>query len=678
MAAGPPDLGTQSLHDQSALRPFPAHVLAERVRPPARARSGAGHLARHGRTYAELLGLATILLAAVGLRALNLDDSGAELDEGIRGMQLRLMSAGYRPFREIHASQGPLLLDLLYPLYLAFGGTLTAARLAVGAYSIVAIGGAYGIARQIAGPVGGCAAALLLVLSPAYLRNSRLALGEVVSLGPAALAIGALLAYRRSGRRPWLLAAVLLLGLSLLIKPITLAAVLPFGLFVLLRGRAAIRALTGPVLAAGLVGVLVVAALGFQPVFEEILGYRLRSREAEGWSLAGNLAILQEVLSRESAALFGLALLGGILALRRAGPGGLLTLAWAAGAVGLLFVYSPLAPKHVVTIVVPLAALAGCGIGLSWRLAREGADWRRPIAALSILVVVATAWSLPSAARAYGETLRPDRRSEPRFSDTADVVSTLAALTGPGDFVLTDHPPFALLADRLVPPPLVDPSRTRARAGELTRTEVAAAVADYPSSTAVLWRNRLSQVPGFRAWFDQRYRSVKLYGKGSADDGGVYLARQGSDFGRARATLTAGLSRRADADLAGELRLGAFEIPADELVRGGSAPLVTEWEATRNLSGEYLVTSSLVGPNGTVWAEDIPIPDRNESVRDWTAGRWVLHVATIKPPADVPVGRYSVRVAVRAGGARRPTPAPSAGGTPDRAAEVELATLEVR
>src|SRR6266542_4397059 len=83
-----------------------------------------------------------------------------------------LVSAGYRPVQEIYSSQGPLLLDLLYPLYHLFGETLGAARLAVGFYSLIGILGAYCAGRVVGGPLGGAMAAVLLALSPTYLRNS--------------------------------------------------------------------------------------------------------------------------------------------------------------------------------------------------------------------------------------------------------------------------------------------------------------------------------------------------------------------------------------------------------------------------------------------------------------------------------------------------------------------------
>src|SRR6185436_3621400 len=112
-------------------------------------------------------GAAVLLVAvAVAMRVVNPGVYSGLFDEGIRVEQLYLMSAGYRPFRDIFAAQGPLLLDLLHPWFVLFGQDLTAARWSVGVYSLVGLAGAYWVARLVGGPLAAVAAAALLVLSP--------------------------------------------------------------------------------------------------------------------------------------------------------------------------------------------------------------------------------------------------------------------------------------------------------------------------------------------------------------------------------------------------------------------------------------------------------------------------------------------------------------------------------
>ncbi|MFN8521700.1 MAG: hypothetical protein U0821_01165 [Chloroflexota bacterium] len=81
------------------------------------------------------------LAYAAAMRVWNLDAFTGSFDEGIQSEQLLLMSAGYRPFRDIFSSQGPILLDLLHPFFVWFGETLEAARSGVVALSLVGAGG---------------------------------------------------------------------------------------------------------------------------------------------------------------------------------------------------------------------------------------------------------------------------------------------------------------------------------------------------------------------------------------------------------------------------------------------------------------------------------------------------------------------------------------------------------
>src|SRR6185436_20398863 len=117
-------------------------------------------------------GAAVLLFAvAVAMRLVNPRVYSGLFDEGIRTEQLYLMSAGFRPFKDIFAAQGPLLLDLLHPWFVLFGQDLAAARWSVGVYSLVGLVGAYWLARLVGGPVAALTTGLLLVLSPLYLEG---------------------------------------------------------------------------------------------------------------------------------------------------------------------------------------------------------------------------------------------------------------------------------------------------------------------------------------------------------------------------------------------------------------------------------------------------------------------------------------------------------------------------
>src|SRR5205823_2799943 len=155
-------------------------------------------------------------------------------DEGFRAEQLLLMAAGFRPVKDVFASQGPLSLDVFYPFYLLLGQSLAGARLAVVVYSLLAILAVYATARLVGGRAGGWSAAALLIASPTFLKNSRLALVEIPAILPAIVALGAALAYQRGRDRRWLIVSALALALALAIKPMIVAVVPAVGLALLL------------------------------------------------------------------------------------------------------------------------------------------------------------------------------------------------------------------------------------------------------------------------------------------------------------------------------------------------------------------------------------------------------------------------------------------------------------
>jgi Dolichyl-phosphate-mannose-protein mannosyltransferase len=623
-----------------------------------------------------------LLFAAVLMRGINLTGYSGDLDEGIRGIQLLLMRAGFRPFEDIYASQGPLLLDLLYPLYMAFGGSLAAVRLAVAAYSLVGIVATYLVSRALAGPVGAAAATTLLVLSPTYLRNSRQALSETVALGPAVLAVWAAVLYARRGSNRWLFAAGALLALSLLIKPITIAAALPVGLCVLMRGGRPLRSLVTLGCVVGAIVLLVCVITGLAGVFDQVIEYRLKTRELESWKLRENWAVIQSALGRDQLAVFGLSVFGGIALAILSPRVGIPLLVWGVGTFLLLLFYSPLFPKHTVVMIPPVAILAGAGLGRLWQY------WHGEHRQLSIAhfgFILPLAWYVASLPGLLGWDARfmnlLPTSDLPRFAEAPDAVRSIVALTDPSDYVITDHPYLAFLAQRLVPPALADPSKTRLRSRELTGQEIAQAGTTYPSKVAVMWEDRFRSLPVFRNWFDDTYQVVKMYVK-RGDQPRYIAVRRDADISRARTSLTAGLERRSGAEFGGELRLGAFAVDQSVLPPGGQTALTLEWEAIRPLSVDYHVLISVNGADGSAWDnQEISILSRGEdAASDWGAGRWLVQVAAIAISPEAPPGDYQIYVSIYDTKNRRTAPVtyrPSAGpGAQER--DVPVATIEVK
>ncbi|HYU17762.1 MAG TPA: glycosyltransferase family 39 protein [Chloroflexota bacterium] len=596
---------------------------------------------------AETLVVGVILLGSAFMRLVRLSSVSGDLDEGIRGIQLLLVSAGYRPVQEIYSSQGPLLLDLLYPLYHLFGETLGAARLAVGFYSLIGILGAYCAGRVVGGPLGGAMAAVLLALSPTYLRNSRQALAEVPALAPAILAVAAALAYQRGGRWSWLLVSGLFLGLALLIKPIVVAAIVPIALAVVVGPRRPLRPLllVGGVAAAFVL--VIVLVTGLSAVLSQVIDYRLRSREVSGWDVRENWRLLQTTLGRDQIGLFALALAAGLAMLVASPRRALPLVLWPLASVGLLLAYSPLFPKHVVIAVPPVAVLAGSGIGQIWQAVRAR-QWQGMLGAVALAAGgLFYLWSAPAMFSwdARFMNLSPSFEGE-RFQESGDAATTIEALTKRGDFIITDHPYLAFLAQRLVPPELSDPSKTRVRARELTGEDIAAAGETYGARLVVLWSDRLRTLRNFKSWLDQRFLPVKVYGRGGDSPRVIYLRRE-ADLAQARTALQGSIGTTLGADFGGVLRLRGYTVDRAELGRNGSVGVTYEWESLAPASVDYHIMTELRGPDGQVWSdEELALGNRAVGLVDWPLGRWLFQSSSFDVSATAPPGEYVLTVGV--------------------------------
>lgn len=611
--------------------------------------------------------LGPVLLLALGMRLINLGSYSGLFDEGIRAEQLFLMSQGYRPFKDIFAAQGPLLLDSMYLPYALFGAfvdpPLVAVRLVAVSYSLVGLAGLYWVGRQLAGPLGGLAAALALALSPLYLEGSRLALAEVPAMAPAILAIGCALRYQNGGRVRWLVAAGLLLTLSLLMKPIAFAAAPAVALAALLRGPRGFRHLTLVTAAMLLIVALVIWLLGFAQVQDQILGYREASREAAGWSLRKNLRVLQAGLGYEPGALLPLAGIGGAVLLmggwQRSAP----VLLWALGGLGLLLVYSPLHGKHLVVLVPGAALLAGAGCARAWQLLARLIPANRSLLAAAPLTL-AGLWygvSLAPLLPQTGQLLRvtADTDVDPAFDQYGDAVSALKGLTTADDFIVTDQPYLAFLAGRKVPPELVDTALARIRSRSLTGSKAQALAEEYNPKVVLLWGDRLRSLAGFKSWVESNYQVVKIYNRRDDTDRALYLRRD-ADFNAARTLLRQPILDGTEVDFAGELRLAGSTLQPTDVAVGQVATLTMLWEQLAPTGVDYHVLVELRRPDGsTADDQEESLGGGSEGTSRWPAGRWLVQSTFVLTQKATP-GEYVVTIALYDSKARRRIPLPGA------------------
>jgi 4-amino-4-deoxy-L-arabinose transferase-like glycosyltransferase len=497
-------------------------LASQRLAQPASA--GWAGIGGRGVSHWALLGLVAglgVFLRCWGLARFDPSVFGNEYDEGIRMAQLDLMHAGFQPLSQIYASQGPLLLDYFYPFYNTFGQDVLAARLAVTAASIACLAAVYLVGRLLRDPLAGLASLGLLATSPAMIDIARPALAEVPSLGPACLSLW--LAVRASSRRPiWLYLSAALFAFGLLLKPMVAPVAAPILVALAPSWRRPVsRQQFEWALTTATVTCLAILAIGPDRLWEQFVAYRqgatgLGALGNDAWSLDTNWQQIRTVLP-DDAALATLAL-AALPALFHCSPRyAIVAGGWLLTTFVMLLVYSPLAEKHVAYLIPSLALLGGGGLSAGRALLRTPRSaWRT---ALLAPIGVACAFAVLSSfgtARAAWRPSSPNRGTIAAGGDLQDALALATRVTNPTDFLVTDHPYLAHLAHRLIPPRLVDPSRTRILSGALTDQEAIQQTQAHQVRVVIYWASRLQLLKRYSAWVDSEYTLVRLYDQNRA------------------------------------------------------------------------------------------------------------------------------------------------------------------
>jgi hypothetical protein len=671
--------------------PRTTRLALDAADPPAARRAGPGlgrlltpRLAR----WLDVLAPLVIVAVALPMRLANIGSYSGKGDEGIRAEQLLLMAAGFRPVKDVFASQGPLSLDVFYPFYLALGQTLAGARLAVVVASLLAILATYWAASVAVGRLGGWLAAALLIASPTFLKNSRLALVEIPAILPAIIALGAALAYQQRGERRWLVVSAVALALALAIKPMVVAVVPAVGLALLLRTwgfPVLLRDLLLYAAVAGAILAVIVVYVGPADLYDQLIRYRVGSREAEGWSLQDNWDMLWGELQWDQPAFFGLAALGGALLSIVRPRVGLPLLAWGVLSFVLLLLYSPLGIKHAALQLPPSALLAGAGLGAAWDLAVRAREtgaarvvrWAALGAAgLAGLVTLAYLAAAPTVLLKDQQAMTDgDMGSDPPYRQETQLIQ---ALTTPSDFILVDDPYLAFLNGRKMPPWLVDTSYFRIRSGALTGADVVDHAESFDVRLMLLASDNLRQLKKFADWADEQFVVVKIDERSNRKDRALYLAAD-ADLSAARGAVRAAVPGAIEVDgtLAGQVRVRSYALEQDSVRSGGTVGLTVEWEAVGPIPVDWRQVTFLRDASGQVVDQsERSLGGGSGGTSTWAPGRWVFRSSGLSIPPKTPPGEYTLGVGLYDSKAKQMARVTAGAGTGSE--EVRLGTLRIR
>jgi 4-amino-4-deoxy-L-arabinose transferase-like glycosyltransferase len=505
--------------------------------------------ARESLRLTETRALLAVCAGALLLHLWPLQALSTNYDEGMYWSSLRAMVTGYARYETIFHSQPPNFLTSVYPLYLLFGQTLPAARIATLLYALVAIVASYAIGRALGGRWAGVATAALLALSPLFLGTTRILLpvAPALALGLVGLACALAAPAHTGQRRRWLaLASGITLGVAALttfpaaltLLPALLYLAAPMFTSMISRdGRVRMPQRdwllvgaqeAGPDLLWFALGALVAAILALAPfvtrlpeLWNQVVVVPLEASQALDRGVGANYVDLWTVVLNQGLIWLALAALVaiGLGVWRRAWTLLPLTL-WLLAVLIYLLAHHPFDPGDAVWLVAALAALGGQGIALlaartsnrSGRL--KSANVRQSPALVTYGALIALGLALFTGAWI---SAADNIQATAATADTRILMAfSLATRTLPNDLVATDDPYVAGLAGRVITPEVVDTSRVRVAAGALTTQQLEAIITRTDTRTILFAGGEFDALPGFRAWTEANFTLAEDFGDGHA------------------------------------------------------------------------------------------------------------------------------------------------------------------
>jgi 4-amino-4-deoxy-L-arabinose transferase-like glycosyltransferase len=445
------------------------------------------------RRAAVPLALAAIASAQLAL-FLRLRSTATDYDEGVYLLSVRALRAGEALGSDVFAAQPPGFYWLLRAIAGVLGDGVGDVRLGIAALSVAGVVGAWALARPLAGAFWALLPAALFAVAPPVPFYAVRVLSDLPALWLAVAGLGLAATATTRGGRSWPAAAGLALGAAVSVK-LAAALVLPFAAVVLWERRRLAIAAAGAAVVWLMLLVVHAGALG--DLWESAVVYHREARDTPAVVDRGD-ELRELFLARVPftwLAVAGLVVLALRLARHRTSRIELAVWGWAAVGLAFLLEHEPLHENHLVWLPVPLALAAGT------TLAAEGRRLGRwePFAAAALAVVVAAGY-VQQQRRAGGDDV-------PEPAGVVAAARLLDARTRPSDLVVTDVPAVAVLADRLVPGPLVDSARLRFETGTLTVGEVLDVIDDECVQAVVVGRSFPEQpglVNGIAARFERR------------------------------------------------------------------------------------------------------------------------------------------------------------------------------
>jgi len=441
-----------------------------------------------------------VLVVAQALLFGRLAGTDTDYDEGVYLASVDALEHGQKLGEDVFAAQPPAFYLLLRLISALGADTVRGFHWGMVAVAVLACLAAFLLGRAIAGPLAGLGASALLTIAPSFTLIAHQVLADVPPLTFSLLAFWlAWEAQKRARVGAVGAAGGAALALAIAVKPNAALALPTFFLLLLWRnsrrGRALVGALGG---AAAVSAILVIAyreVLG--ELWESVVTYHRDARDTPAVvDRSQELALFLD-WKTPFAWLFVAGLAASVQLLRRRSEPVWALWAWAAVSLGFVAFHHPLHHTHLVVVPVAFATPAAIGLAALARSVRPKA------AAVGVLALLLAAGYVQQHRRlAVAEV--------PENPELVAAAESLRRLTAPDDFVVSDHPLVAFLADRRVWGPLVDTATLRFQTGSLTQEEVLRELEAGEVAAVVIGQSFVRQrtvLVGVRA----RYRGVALH-----------------------------------------------------------------------------------------------------------------------------------------------------------------------
>jgi hypothetical protein len=196
--------------------------------------------------------------------------------------------------------------------------------------------------------------------------------------------------------------------------------------------------------------------------------------------------------------------------------------AWLLATLTLLMVHTPLFPRHTIVLIPPLIAVVVLALNYLPEISirsRVPSQTNLPLT-IAVLTIATVLVSIPSDYQSYRDLKARGEISViddlPKIA-SSKLLAELERSTTPDQWIITDAPYLAALANRSAPPWLVDPSIVRVSSGYLSTRELIEAGEDRRVHAVLFATDRLTAAPvaPFHDWVAKHFVPRYLEGLGS-------------------------------------------------------------------------------------------------------------------------------------------------------------------